>query len=109
MQPGKLLNARRQFHRREPTQMPPPLQSCRVRQGSPKEAMPAVHSCGCHAKPLAQLPATGPVCVDETQRPVAPHQPQPLTGVQPAQEVNCVQGSSGCGGVPASGTAWPEG
>ena len=47
----------------------------------------AVHSLGSHAKPEPQLPATGPVCVDETHWLVAPHQPQPFTGVQPAHVV----------------------
>ena len=95
----------------ELTQMPPEAQSAGERQGSPKAAVPptgvvpasavaVVHSCGSHAKPLAQVPRVGPVCVLDTQVFEAPHQPQPLMGVQPAHDVKRLQGSVV---VPASG------
>ena len=56
-----------------------------------------------HAKPEAHAPATGPVDRDVTHWPVAPHQPQLLTGVQPAQEVYRLHGSA----LPASGVVVP--
>jgi hypothetical protein len=47
----------------------------------------AVHSRGSHAKPPPHAPPVGPDDVLDTQRLEAPHQPQPLTGVQPAHDV----------------------
>jgi hypothetical protein len=46
----------------------------------------AAQSRGCQTKPALHAPPTGPDAVEVTQRPVALHQPQLLTGVQPAQD-----------------------